>query len=317
MKHLKRDFEVFLQQEGMIFDMLKSVDDSIESNNVMEDEDEDDVLNYTTTLRPMETEDGEVSEPLPKKRALDPTSVAKSVDPSKNDKVLEEPVNLVKDRLAARGISNKPAWMTTTSNLESNGMDVDHTTSTSSTIESLVQEASLSEQVSRKDRSSEKEIPLPIITANKDVKEIPPTVVPDAPVENLIKDRLAKKGLSNLPAWLTVNKDENISVEELIVENTTAASTFLDGLLQVNNSRDEVQNFKRHRDDDELDDRNTKKIVSNSDIINIDVSNVQEILSLLQHYRSDVIHQLSREKQHQLKNLLDELKLLLSDTKRN
>jgi hypothetical protein len=268
----------------------------------------------------METEDGEVSEPLPKKRALDPTSVAKSVDPSKNDKVLEEPVNLVKDRLAARGISNKPAWMTTTTNLESNEMDVDHTTSTSSTIESSVQDASLSEQVNRTDRSSEKVSILPssIITANKDVKEILPTVVPEAPAENLIKDRLAKKGLSNLPAWLTVNKDENTSVEELIVENTAAASTFLDGLLQVNNSHDEVQNSKRHRDDDEVDDRNTKKIVSNSDIINIDTSNVQEILqSLLQHYRSDVIHQLSREKQHQLKHLLDELKLLLSDTKRN
>ena len=318
MKHLKRDFEVFLQQEGMIFDMLKSVDDTIDSNNDKEDEDEDDVLNYTTTLRPMETEDGEVSEPLPKKRALDPTSAVKSADPSKNDKVLEEPVNLVKDRLAARGISNKPAWMTTTTNLESNEMDVDHTTSTSSTIES-VQDASLSEQVDRKDRSSEKVsiLPSPIITANKDVKEIPPTVVLEAPVENLIKDRLAARGISNKPAWLTVNKDENISVEELIVENTAAASTFLDGLLQVNNSHDEVQNSKRHRDDDEADDRNTKKILSNSNIINIDASNVQEILSLLQHYRSDAIHQLSREKQHQLKNLLDELKLLLSDTKRN
>ena len=50
----------------------------------------------------------------------------------------------------------------------------------------------------------------------------------------------------------------------------------------------------------------------------VEVIKLQEILqSLLQHYSSDVIHQLSREKQHQLKNLLDELKLLLSDTKRN
>ena len=311
-KHLKRDFEAFLQQEGRTQEALVALENLNEANSIIDDDDE--ALNYTTTLRPMDIiEDGEVSEPQSKKIALGPPNVS-------NDDVIKAdgngPVNLVKDRLAAKGLSNKPAWMST-SDLESVEMKVDKET----IPEQLEQPVNLV-----KDRLASKglsNLPAWMTAANenKDVKKLDDvTVDPQLPVpetsklqENLIKDRLATKGLSNLPAWLTVpNKGDNISVEELIVENTSAATSFLDGLLQVENTEELVSNLKRRREDDNSEvKRETKKIIIDED----DSPTVQEVVLLLQHYQNDTKRLFPKEKLAQLRRALDNLLDILSSTK--